>query len=45
LIAYDVAGILQMRYEEINREYVEDWVNKLGLGEAWQQARSRAGIE
>jgi hypothetical protein len=36
---------LQLRYEEIDLEYVEDWVKKLGLDEAWQQVRSFAGIE
>jgi hypothetical protein len=41
----DVAGILQMRYGEIDLEYVEDWVKKLGLDEAWREARSLAGIE
>ena len=41
----DVAGILQLRSEEINQEYIEDWVAKLGLDEAWKQARRLAGIE
>jgi hypothetical protein len=35
----DVVGILQLRYQEIDLEYVEDWVTRLELGEAWKLAR------
>ncbi|MFH2053277.1 MAG: DUF6036 family nucleotidyltransferase [bacterium] len=41
----DVAGILQLRHQEIDLEYVEDWVTRLELGEAWKLARRSAGIE
>lgn len=41
----DVAGILQLRFAEIDLGYVEDWVAKLNLGEAWNQARRHAGVD
>lgn len=41
----DVAGILQLRYREIDRKYVDDWVTRLELAEAWELAKRHAGIE
>jgi len=41
----DVAGILQIRHAEIDREYVENWVKQLGLEDAWLQARRQAGLD
>ena len=39
----DVAGILRLRRDEMDVEYVEGWVEKLGLMEVWAQTRRAAG--
>ena len=40
----DVAGILRMRWESLDRDYVEKWVVDLGLEKEWNDARRAAGI-
>jgi len=40
----DVAGILKLRFPELDRAYVERWVRELELGQQWEDARERAGI-
>lgn len=40
----DVAGILQLRFKEIDLKYIEDWVTKLKLEDAWKQAKRQAGL-
>ena len=36
----DVSGILQLRGEDLDIEYVERWVADLGLGELWRSVRA-----
>ena len=38
----DVAGILTVQGEKLDRSYVEKWVNVLGLREQWRVAREAA---
>ena len=40
----DVAGLLQARASELDREYIEKWVKELGLEAEWQRACELAGI-
>ena len=40
----DVAGILRMRWESLDRDYLEKWVVDLGLEKEWNDARRAAGI-
>lgn len=40
----DVAGILTMRWESLDRSYLEKWVRELGLKAEWEDARSVARI-
>jgi hypothetical protein len=40
----DVAGILRMRWESLDRSYLEKWIVELGLKEEWNDARRAAGI-
>jgi Nucleotidyltransferase of unknown function (DUF6036) len=40
----DVAGILRMRWELLDRSYLEKWIVELGLLEEWKDARRVAGI-
>ena len=40
----DVAGILRMRWESLDRAYLEKWTLALGLETEWNDARSAAGI-
>jgi len=40
----DVAGILRMRWESLDRAYVEKWTLALGLETEWNDARSAAGV-
>lgn len=35
----DVAGILQVRGDQLDREYLDGWIEELGLGELWAQAQ------
>ena len=41
----DVAGILRIQGDALDRAYLERWVEKLGLDEVWQAALSRARIQ
>jgi hypothetical protein len=40
----DAASILRMRWDSLDRAYVEKWVSELGLTEEWNVARRKAGI-
>jgi hypothetical protein len=40
----DVAGILRLRWDQLDRSYVERWVSELQLSEEWQRARRLAGV-
>jgi hypothetical protein len=40
----DGANILQSRWDELDRAYVEHWVTQLGLQAQWEQARKMAGV-
>jgi hypothetical protein len=40
----DVAGILRMRWESLDRSYMERWILELGLKSEWDKARRAAGI-
>ncbi len=40
----DVAGILRMRWELLDRSYLEKWISELGLKEQWDDARRAAGV-
>jgi hypothetical protein len=40
----DGANILQSRWDEFDRGYVEHWVTQLGLQAQWEQARKMAGV-
>ncbi len=40
----DVAGILRMRWESLDRSYLEKWILELGLKTEWTDARRAAGI-
>ena len=41
----DVAGILKVRAERLDRAYIEKWVRELGLSAEWDQARRIAEIQ
>lgn len=34
----DVAGIIRVRGDDLDRSYIERWVNELGLGDQWRRA-------
>jgi hypothetical protein len=40
----DVAGILKLRWESLDRSYLEKWILQLGLETQWSDARRAAGI-
>jgi hypothetical protein len=40
----DVAGILKERRDLLDLNYVEKWVNNLGVAEQWAAARNSAGM-
>jgi hypothetical protein len=40
----DVAGILRMRWESLDRIYVGKWIDDLSLEKQWNDARSAAGF-
>jgi len=40
----DVAGILRMRWDSLDRAYLEKWILELGLIAEWNTARRAAGI-
>ena len=41
----DVAGILRMRWESLDRSYLEKWISELGLEPQWTDARRTAGVD
>jgi hypothetical protein len=41
----DVAGILKVRAEALDRAYIEKWVRELGVTSQWNTARKFAGLE
>ena len=40
----DVAGILRIRWESLDRSYLEKWIVELGLEKEWHDARHAAGV-
>ena len=40
----DVAAILRLRRDAIDRSYMEKWISSLQLGEQWSAARVAAGM-
>jgi len=42
---HDVAGVLKVRKDLLDRSYIEKWVKELGLGNEWARARQLAGLE
>lgn len=40
----DVAGILRMRWDLLDRAYLQKWIGELGLQTEWNDARRVAGI-
>jgi hypothetical protein len=40
----DVASILRMRSESLDRSYLEKWIRELGLEREWDDARRTAGV-
>ena len=41
----DVAGILKVRGDQLDRPYIEKWVAELNLSSEWSHARQLAGLE
>jgi hypothetical protein len=41
----DVAGVLKIQQNSLDRPYVERWVAELGLASEWSRARQLAGVE
>jgi len=41
----DIAGILQVQWKSMDREYIREWITELGLGKEWNDARVLAGID
>jgi hypothetical protein len=41
----DAAIVLQKRLGELDKTYIEKWVNKVGLSSEWERARKLAGLE
>jgi hypothetical protein len=40
----DVAGILRVRWESLDRAYLAKWIVELGLEKEWNDAQHAAGI-
>ena len=40
----DVAAILKLRWESLDRRYLEKWISELGLDDEWHRAKLVAGI-
>ena len=38
----DIAGVLKVSGDQIDRSYIEDWASKLGLEEVWQEVLRRS---
>lgn len=41
----DVAGVLMVQWESLDREYLKRWILELGLEQQWQSALNEAGIQ
>ena len=41
----DVAAVLRLRGEALDRGYLDKWISELGLAEQWAQARLTAGLQ
>lgn len=41
----DVAGILKVQQDSLDRPYIEKWIAELGLSSEWASARQSAGLE
>ncbi|HLE55790.1 MAG TPA: hypothetical protein VJB15_01770 [Rhodothermia bacterium] len=41
----DVAGILRLRQEDLDFEYIESWLEKLHVQEQWRQSRELAQLD
>ena len=39
----DITGMLQVSSSEIDREYIEEWAERLELNEIWQMILTRLG--
>ena len=37
----DIAGMLRVSGAEIDTGYIDDWAQRLGLGDTWQAVRER----
>lgn len=37
----DIAGVLKVRGDRIDRQYIQDWTNRLGLTEQWSKILAR----
>jgi hypothetical protein len=40
----DVAGVLRMRWDSLDRAYLEKWILELRIEEEWNDARRAAGV-
>ncbi|MBE7557565.1 nucleotidyl transferase AbiEii/AbiGii toxin family protein [bacterium] len=40
----DVAGLLRIRWAELDRDYLDRWVGELGLSGEWEAASRMAGV-
>src|SRR5439155_21998258 len=40
----DVATILRLRWESLDRPYLEKWISELNLSEQWSNAKEMAGL-
>ena len=38
----DIAGVLKVSGDQVDRSYIEDWVSKLGLEEVWEEVLRRS---
>jgi len=40
----DCANLIRVRWDELDRAYLEHWVAQLGLKEQWESAQRMAGV-
>jgi hypothetical protein len=40
----DVAGILRLRWNSLDRAYLEKWIHELALATEWNNVRQAAGV-
>ena len=40
----DCANLIRVRWDELDRAYIEHWVTQLGLKEQWESAQRMAGV-